>query len=498
MPDVAAEAKTTPAGKSLGRNMSSMFVAQVVTWTISLSLVVLVPRFLGPEAIGELQIAESVWSIAGVIAAFGTRTVVTLAIARDRNNGAEVIGAVLLARTATLAIVSVGVAAVAGFVYGADLAALFVVVGVGAWLLTMGEVGGAALQGFEDLSLPARASVLSKGLNAVAVILVLLLGGGIVEVAIVMTLGSALYTALVFRYVRRFGEFSWRSNFPEAVSVLKRGLPFLLGTATMVVYHAMDSIVISLLLEEEQVGWYAAADRLMTSSAFIPTTVMSALFPVLARLKHEDDAQAVRIVHESFRSLVLLAVPIGVGIILISSPFVRMLFGDDFAETGPVFAVFGVVLMIMFQTILLGQYAVAAGREKFYFALLGVATVATVPIDLVLVPWTNRTFDNGAIGGALAYVVTEGMIMIVAVRVLVPGVVDRTLLVRVTKCVVAAGVMALVVWPIREIFVLVPVTAGAIVYAVALMVLRTLDERERGIVDSVTSKLPVRSGRGGD
>ncbi|MEM8748301.1 MAG: flippase, partial [Actinomycetota bacterium] len=390
--DLDTEFDDLPAGRSLGENVSSLFAAQIITWVIAVALVVLVPRFLGATAIGQLQIAESVWAIAAVFAGLGTETVVTLDIARDRRRGPQVIAPVLLARALFFIVAAGAVAVVAATLYDSDLALLFVIVGCGMVFAGTAEVGVAALQGFEDLAVQSRANIIAKAVSAVAVLIALFAGAEIETIAIIVAATAGLYTLLLFRYVRRYARIEWHATVREAMTVARRGLPYLFGGATMVVYTQIDSIVISLLIDSEQVGWYAAADRLMATSLFVPTALMTALFPVLARLHNEDREAAERILDDGFRSLLVLALPIGVGIIVIARPFTQFLYGDDFIESGPVFAVFGVVLAIMFQTILLGQYAVATGREKFFFGLLAAVTVLSVPLDLVLVPWTNDQF----------------------------------------------------------------------------------------------------------
>ncbi|MEM9038271.1 MAG: flippase [Actinomycetota bacterium] len=492
--DLDTEVDDLPAGRSLGENVSSLFAAQIITWIIAVALVVLVPRFLGATAIGQLQIAESVWAIAAVFAGLGTETVVTLDIARDRRRGAQVIAPVLLARALFFIVAAGAVAVVAATLYDSDLALLFVIVGCGMVFAGTAEVGVAALQGFEDLAVQSRANIVSKAVSAVAVLIALFAGAEIETIAIIVGATAGLYTLLLFRYVRRYARIEWHATVREAMTVARRGLPYLFGGATMVVYTQIDSIVISLLIDSEQVGWYAAADRLMATSLFVPTALMTALFPVLARLHNEDREAAERILDDGFRSLLVLALPIGVGIIVIARPFTRFLYGDDFIESGPVFAVFGVVLAIMFQTILLGQYAVATGREKFFFGLLAAVTVLSVPLDLVLVPWTNDQFGNGAIGGALAYVVTEGIVLVVAVKVMAPNVVNGAMFIRLLKCGVAAGVMAAAIWPLRSIFVLVPIGVGAAVYLIGIVVLRTLDERETEAVGALVDRVRRRGG----
>jgi O-antigen/teichoic acid export membrane protein len=141
----------------------------------------------------------------------------------------------------------------------------------------------------------------------------------------------------------------------------------------------------------------------------------------------------------------------------------------------------GVVLIFGFCTILLGQLAIATGRQRFWNTLMAAAIAVSIPLDLVFVPWMERAKGNGAIGGGLSYLVTEGFMLVIGAGHLAPHVVRRRELVRILKIVVAGGLMVMATWPWRDRFLLVPVVVGALVYSAVVVALGviTKDERDR-------------------
>jgi ABC-type glycerol-3-phosphate transport system permease component len=70
-------------------------------------------------------------------------------------------------------------------------------------------------------------------------------------------------------------------------------------------------------------------------------------------------------------------------------------------------AVRGIVLIFAFLNTLIGLFMIATDRQKAWTIVLGAAVLATIPLDIVLIPWAQRTFANGALGGAVAYIFTE-------------------------------------------------------------------------------------------
>ena len=115
----------------------------------------------------------------------------------------------------------------------------------------------------------------------------------------------------------------------------------------------------------------------------------------------------------------------------------------------------------------------------------------TIPLDLVLVPWTRDQFHNGAIGGALSYIVTELLVLIVLVWKVAPILTHRPTVVRVLKCMLASAAI-LVAWPLRDVFILVPVAVGSIAYFAMVLLLRIPDAEERQMAHRLWMR--IRSG----
>ena len=191
-------------------------------------------------------------------------------------------------------------------------------------------------------------------------------------------------------------------------------------------------------------------------------------------------------------TLFLFSVPIGLGTFVIADPVVRLLYGPKFDGAGPVLAVFGLVLILTYQTILLGQYAIATGRQRLWNMVLGIAIPITIVFDVVMVPVMHERYDNGAIAGALAYIITEGLMVTVGIWKLAPELASRVLVRRVVVCLAAGGTLVAWAWPLRDTFIAFPIVAGAVGYVLVLAWLRPFEPHERVLVDRLVSRLPFR------
>lgn len=481
--------------RSIGRNVAALLSSQAVTWVLATLLVWLVPRVLGAEPVGVLRLATSIWAIAAVFVAFGTPTMLTVEVARNRTAARALVAS---ARRLVLSLFAIACPIVALVVilgpYDRDVMIVTAIAGGGALFGAVSTTHQAGLDGLQEMGHTARITVVNKLLLTVGTLVALALGGRLIAVA---SVGAVVIAVGAAQFVRQFRRTAGHLRAPTELHgrlLVVGAAPFLLAEATIVVYQQIDTIVISLLVDEEAIGYYGTADILFGSLLFVPVIVLTAMFPAIADLHKRAPHEVPALLRRSFRTLLLVALPTGLGTIVVAPSFVDFLYGDEFEDTAAVLAVFGIVLVLSTLTILLGRFALATGNVRFWSLLMVSVTVLSVPLDLVLVPWADRRLDNAAVGGALAYVVTESILIVVGIARFGHGLLDRSTAVRVAKVGVAGAAMLAAAWPLRDLFFVVPGAVAVGVYLTVSLVIRIPDDSERQIVSSTVARLRGRSG----
>ena len=490
--DPSAAAVQPPVGrKSLLHNIGALMASQVVTWVMSTVVIVLVPRRVGPESIGNYRIATSLWSIAAVVITFGTSTLLTLEVAKSQRHGRVELGPTVGIRLSMwLASWVPLMAFVLAVDYPAEVTALVVIVGVGTLITTLGDVPRAALAGLERLDLTAVGDVIVKFVVMVLTIIAVILTDDMKIIALATIIASVFYAGFLFRALHRLVKLDFDWGFHSARDAVRRSSPYFLIAVTRVVYNQIDVVVMSFLVTSVEVGWYGTADSVFSTFLFVPTILMTSLFPVIARTQEENPDAVGTLLQRSFNGLSLVAVPVGLGLFIVADQLAVLLYGDAFDGTGPVLSVMGIVLIFTFFSILLGYYAVGIGRQRFWNIVMLIAIPMTVVLDVLLVPWTSDQFDNGALGGALSYVITEAMMVVVGIWKLAPHLASRATFERAWKSLAAGAVMIAVCWPLRDVFVGITIVVGAITFVIVFLLLRPLDDDEKKMIRRFRRKLP--------
>lgn len=488
----------TGMGRTIAKNATVLMAAQLVTWSLTLILTIFLPRYLGAANIGKLQFANAMWAIVSVLVTFGMDTQMTKDIARTPEHALRLFGNTIVLRSGLHAL---GFLAFLAYLwlfrdrYPPETAYVVCIVGISSLIWQFNSACQAVLQALERMEYISIANVAGKAVNTLVCVGALLSGLGVYAVAVVAVLAALVTLTIELGALRRLiGLGGLRFDRPEAGRLLRAGFPYFMGAVFLVVYMQVDIIIMSLLLDERAVGWYGAASQLFGTFLFIPTVFVTAVFPSLSRLYTAGGESLPRLMRKSWDVLMLLAIPIGLGIIVIADPLVVLLFGPEFANSGPILALMGIVLILTYQNILLSQFLISADRQNPWTVVMAVTAIVTVPLDFVLVPWCQRQFGNGALGGALSFIVTETAMNIVGLWLLPRGSLGWSN-VRVAVLGLLAGLaMVGAAWPLREHFIGLPVVVGAMVYVALIVLLRVVPAEDWQVAGSLARGVARRFG----
>lgn len=450
----------------VARNLGALLSSQVVTWGFTLLLTVFLSRALGASAMGKLQLGASLWAVAAMFMSGGMDVLLVKEVARGPARRADLFGTALWLR-GLLGLVAVGALAlyVEATGYGAETRAVVYIIAAAGFITQLGEVCRSTLQGLERMEYVALGAITSKAFTTIVSLGLLALGHGVLAISAV-TIGSAvLYVVTQLAPLVRLRAARLRLDGSLARWMLTAGRSYFLMATVLVAYQQVDAVVISLIVDEAMVGWYGAAEKLFRTAMFIPTLFVAAVFPTLSRQHAGPPHIAAAFMGGSVRLMLAVAIPVGLGIAALAEPLVLMLFGDGFARSGPVLAALGCTIIFTYPNVLLGHFAMATDRQNRLTWLLSIALVASIALDLVLVPWCQRTFGNGALGGALAYVVTEGGIFVGCLRLLPPGTLVWSDASRIARAALAGVIAAATAWWFSHLFIAIPIGAAALTYA---------------------------------
>ena len=101
----------------------------------------------------------------------------------------------------------------------------------------------------------------------------------------------------------------------------------------------IDQVMIQEMLGNEAVGQYAAATRLSEIWYFIPTVVVSSLFPAIVNARRQSEELYCDRLQKLFDLVAWIAIAIALPITFLSDMIVNMLYGEQYNQAASVLTI---------------------------------------------------------------------------------------------------------------------------------------------------------------
>ena len=456
------------------RNTALVLSAKVVARLIALVTVLYMIRRLGPEHYGSFTVLINLTAIVSVVLDLGFNVLFVREGARHQAEIERYLRNVISLRL---------LMSVAAFVL---LAALVIPLGLGG-LLVPGFLL-MVLTSYSTLLRNALYAVQQLGFEAIAVVLeslvlfALVVYGGTTHqgIAYFVWAYAAQYAFSCAYFVgvlafKRIAVPGWRFEATLLRTWFWKGLPFALTFVLTILYFRIDQPLIYVIRGETESALYGAAYKPIESLLFVPITVLSVVFPVLAVYHRERPSELIVAVNRFYKALLLMGAPTSIGIVVLAHPLTPLLLGHDFLASEPALRVLALTLGIAFvNNAFIGALNASDHQSSFTWAA-GWSLVANLPLNLTLIPLF------GYQGAAWATVATE-LVLAIAGWTLTARHVGRVQVPSASwRVVVASLVMGAAIYPLSGfggIAVVIPIAAGAVVYGIALLLLRAVTADE--------------------
>lgn len=468
----------------VARNLSTLLMTQLGTWLVSAAMLVVVPRYLGDEAFGQLMFAFVYVAFFELVALFGTGTFLIKQVAREPEqlgryaaNGAA-LGTVW---AGLLALAAIALALALGFPRTTlELVAVF---SLGMFLNAVTSPLIAGLHGVQRMARPAFWLLVRSYVASITGLVVLVASGSVVAYAFVLNVANVipLVAALVtlWPHLRRSRPFElplWRT-------IMVGGSPFFVSSALLMVHGRVDIPMLQWLSNDQTVGWYALAYQWVATPALFAVAVSTAFFPALSAQGQALTPTFIQMANGALRLVMFVAAPAALGIALVADQMLHLVYGPEFDPSIVLVQILAIHIPLVGMNVLLSTIAISADRQR-KVVKIGLAAAVFNPVaNLVAIPLAARLLGNAAIGAAVVTVVTE-VILVTGFLLLRPrGVLDRPTAIRLARIGLAALAMVPPVVLLDDAALLLRIGAGVLGYGLASIVLKTFSpfELQRGV-----------------
>jgi O-antigen/teichoic acid export membrane protein len=218
--------------------------------------------------------------------------------------------------------------------------------------------------------------------------------------------GAFLNSVINFSYTRKivkinFAGLSVRRHLKPLVHIF-------FSNVAISVYILLDTVILGFLANDEAVGYYATAMKICKIPLAFMTALSTALIPRISASFSSGDHLYIRnLVRKSFAYIALLAIPIGVGLYLLSPELIQVLANQEFSPAISVIRVLApLILLIGLSNLFAIQILTSMGKEKLTLYAVTMGMVLSVVFNLLLIPRFSY------MGTAYTTLATEGLVTV--------------------------------------------------------------------------------------
>ena len=175
------------------------------------------------------------------------------------------------------------------------------------------------------------------------------------------------------------------------------------------IYNQIDITMLGFYSNDSVIGYYANAHKIILLAVSCCIAVTTVFMPRLS-FYYENDREALSdLINFGVKLLFFIVLPASIGLWLISSDLVVVLFGESFEPAGLTVALFSPMLLIRpLGDLLCYQLLISAGREqkRFYTSLL--ACIVNIALNIVLIPIWKQ--NGAAVASVIAEIIVNGLL----------------------------------------------------------------------------------------
>ncbi len=397
--------------ENIAKNTSYLTLALILQKIISFTYFTLLARYVGPASLGKYYLAISFTTIFAIFIDLGFTNVLTREIAKDQAKAERWLGNIV-----TLKIPLAGLALAAVFIlinvlgYDPLTKTLVYISAISMVLDSFTTTFFGAVRGFHNLKYESISSVVFQLIVLIVGYASLLLGGGLIPAMAALALASIYNFSYALIIVRKRLRLAVRALYekPLIKEILLISWPFAAYAILQRLYTYLDSVLLSVLAGDIQVGLYQVAFKIIFALQFLPSAFTASLYPAMSAYWHGNRDQLLVSFERAMNYLIIISLPIIVGAIVLANKIV-LLFKAGYDGAILPLQISIISLLFIFLNFPIGSLLNACDAQRKNTRNMAIVAVMSVLINLALIPYWQAT------GASITVLATNFLMFILGV-----------------------------------------------------------------------------------
>lgn len=404
--------------KSIAFNTLVSSGARVAGSVLAFASFAFIARALGKEGFGAYSTAMAFGYTASALADLGLYAVLIREISQKAGDEKRITSHIFFLRIIILVVASLAV-----FVLACALPSysntLKLAIGFGIIAFSFSSLSQlliAIFQKYFSLEKVAIAEVIGRSAQLLFVYLAFSMKLGLFYFLGAAILGAFFIFLVEFLFSRRFIPFGFEFEIKYAKKIFITAFPIGVSLVFTLIYFRVDTILLSLMKSQEDVGVYNVAYKVLEFAIFFPAVFAGIVMPLLSRHAIANTEKFKDIFQKSFDAIVVFANPILLGGVILAPKIVEFAGGKEFSASAAPLRWLLFAVWFIFLGNLLGRAIIALDEQKKAAWIYFGGMIFNIIANLIVIP---KYSYNGAAATTVftEFIITGLLLLLIARRI---------------------------------------------------------------------------------
>lgn len=457
-------------------NTAIQIASKIISTVLGLFAIAIMTRYLGQEGFGQYTTVITFLSFFGIIADLGL-TLVTVQMISQLNINQDKLLSNLFSLRFFSAIIFLGISPIAVLFFPYPP---LIKIGVSIALLSflfnaLNQILVGLFQKNLRMDKTSIAEIIGRVALLLGIIIVARSNYGLVGVLWASVISSGINFLIHYFFSFKFAKIKFSFDINIWKEIIHKTWPLAITIFFNLIYLKADTLILSLIKTQSDVGLYGAAYRVVDVLITIPFMFVGIILPIITAQWAENNKEKFNnICQKSFDAMSILAVPLVVGTQLTARPIMTLIAGKEFAGSGNILQILILATGFIFLGSIFTHGIIAINKQKNIITAYIFTSITAVVGYLIFIPkysyfgaaWMT-VYSELAIALSSAYLVWKFTKFLPNIKTL-------------TKTIISSAIMAGAIYfiPLKiessYIHLFLILTIAVIVYFVSLYLLKGL------------------------
>lgn len=449
-------------------------VGKILGDVFTFGLFVLLSRVYGQEGIGEYSFAMAYTGFFVVAADFGLYNLSIKEMSRNSSNLSSYFSNILTTRLLLSGgIFLLLISSIYLLPFSDDSKLVIACIGIYQVIYTLTEGFAALFVSQQRMHVAALIELSFRSCVAIFGAVVVLLGGSLVFAVALFPAIALIQLLIVSRHaIKEFNISELHLSAELIKQLLITAMPYALFSLLRQISTRIDVLLLGMLVGTAAAGIYNVSYRVIFMLLFLPYFSGIAILPTISKLFASNLEELTRFYHDALNFMVLIAVPVTVGLWIISPNLIFFLYGDEFQDSIFVMRLLSVLFGLAFLKTIAGTMLTSCDMQMQRTKSQWTSAWLNAVGNLALIPF------YGVIGAAISTVISEFVLTLLMIIKLKPlcGIPDIRLRLLISIVGATSMIISAILLPGLHFAIFIPLSI--VIYIIILLAFKTIRENE--------------------